>query len=550
MKILKKILPIFLLISLLFSLCSCGAVDFLSLLLGDKTKDEDVTLSTESVYAMAKDAGYTGSLEDFIEEFKGERGSDGVGIANAVFSNQGHLILVLTNGNEIDCGYVGVGGSTGISINSSGNWCIDGVDTGYTAVGKDGATWHTGIGAPAADLGAIGDLYLDTASSDIYRNDADGWTLIANIQGDGITVNEGDDYTITVNGTPSNVAAASKALLSAVSINANFKAKSYPYDEYVSGGSGVIYSLDKDKGDAYVITNYHVIYDSKAKATDGISDEVYVYLYGLEYSDYAIPATVLGGSMNYDIAVLKITDSEVLRTGGAIACDIASSSEVRVLDTAIAIGNAEGKGLAATVGSVSVESEILEMTSLDGVGTFDIRVMRIDTAVNHGNSGGGLFNSSGKLIGIVNAKEVSEDIDNIGYAIPSNVAVAVAENVIRNCDGTTARKVVKPLVGITVTSANNSAVYDEESGTVIKKQSVRVEEVSDTGAAYGYILAGDIILSVVVEGVEYTPATFWEVGEFLLYAIPDSEVSFKIQRNGETITKTFTIPASSFSEIK
>ena len=68
-----------------------------------------------------------------------------------------------------------------------------------------------------------------------------------------------------------------------------------------------------------------------------------------------------------------------------------------------------------------------------------LRVMRTDAAVNSGNSGGGLFDDSGRLIGIVNAKSSNTSDDNIGYAIPSNVATAIADNAIYYSDGTIKR---------------------------------------------------------------------------------------------------------------
>lgn len=77
-------------------------------------------------------------------------------------------------------------------------------------------------------------------------------------------------------------------------------------------------------------------------------------------------------------------------------------------DSVIAIGNPNAGGIAVTQGILSMESEYITMTAADNVSTVQIRVMRVDAAINGGNSGGGLFNDSGELIGIVNAKVVSE----------------------------------------------------------------------------------------------------------------------------------------------
>ena len=255
--------------------------------------------------------------------------------------------------------------------------------------------------------------------------------------------------------------------------------------------------------------------------------------------------------MTYDIAVLMIEDNEILRQSGAMAVEVASSAEVQVLDTAIAIGNAEGRGISATRGCVNVISELIEMSSLDGSDTMvETRVMRVDTAVNHGNSGGGLFNANGQLIGIVNAKEASVDIDNMGYAIPSDLAVAVADNVIRNCDGESNLNPIKPTIGVAVSLSNLSVSYDNESGTVKKESDILIVEVVHGGVAEGNLLVDDIIASIVIDGKTYTPIDYTQIAEILLYAIPDAEVIFNVERAGSATGVSFVIPQSAFAAVK
>ena len=219
---------------------------------------------------------------------------------------------------------------------------------------------------------------------------------------------------ITINSSYSpNVLAATKALLSAVTVTCRFeKLTTAGIKEGYSTGSGVIFKLDKANGDAYVITNHHVVYDETSNTKNRISPDINLFLYGQEYADYKIPATYVGGSMQYDLAVLKVSASQVLMKSNAIAAEFADSDSVSVLDLAIAIGNPEGETLSATVGYVNVDSEeidnpAIEKTQNSSGNTLNtLRVMRIDAAVNHGNSGGGLFNEKGQLIGIVNAKIV------------------------------------------------------------------------------------------------------------------------------------------------
>ena len=239
-------------------------------------------------------------------------------------------------------------------------------------------------------------------------------------------------------------------------------------------GAGVIYQLDKDRGDAFIITNYHVVHNADSTSSDGIAEELVIFLYGMEYNEYAISAEYVGGSSVYDIAVLRVNNSDVLRSSSAVAATIADSSEVSILQTAIVIGNPEALGLSATVGAINVDSEYIEMELSTGE-KGQMRVMRVDAAVNEGNSGGGLYDKSGNLIGIVNAKIISSSVDNMGYAIPSNIAIGVAQSIIDYCYGTSNRSMYKCLIGITLVTDSSSCVYDTETGKVMIRETVAIE---------------------------------------------------------------------------
>lgn len=365
--------------------------------------------------------------------------------------------------------------------------------------------------------------------------------LIAEIETN-VTVEGGDSYNITISSThDKDLLAASKALLSAVSINCTFDvtySSGWPTfsthtKETTSAGAGVIYSLDKADGSAYVITNYHVVYDAESDTEDGISDDIKLYLYGQEYSDYAIRAEYVGGSKNYDIAVLRVKNSNVLRASNAVAATFADSNSVAVLDTAIAIGNPEAEGISATVGVVNVESEQLVMSAIDGNGEVALRVMRIDAAVNGGNSGGGLFNDRGEIIGIVNAKMSSSSVDNIGYAIPSNVAKNVAENIIYY-DGLDASNdsVYRLMIGISVSVSEAYTEYDVESGRVYKKEKVGIATVADGSAASGKLEVGDIITAIEIDGILHEVSRTFNVIDVMLLARNNSTVKFHIIRSG------------------
>lgn len=345
--------------------------------------------------------------------------NDAVGIKGAQINENGELVLTYSDGTEQNLGVV---------VGKNGADGTNGTD------GKDGTNGQDGANGAGGSLN------------------------------------------ITANGSSIPVA-SSKGLRSAVSIVCKFQATvqaggwrpgsgSTTTKEYSSAGSGVIYQMDKSEGDAFIITNYHVVYDASSNTENGISNDISVYLYGSEIEEKAIEATYVGGSLYYDIAVLRIEDSEILAASSVCAVTVSDSDEIVVGDGAIAIGNAQGLGISSTSGVVSVDSEHITMTAADGKTEVSFRVMRVDTAINSGNSGGGLYDDEGNLIGIVNAKIVYDGVENIGYAIPSNVAVSIAENIIDYCYGTDTERVQRALLGITVSTSDSKAVYDSTTGLV------------------------------------------------------------------------------------
>lgn len=365
-------------------------------------------------------------------------------------------------------------------------------------------------------------------------------------EGTTINVQGGPNYgDINITSTADkNLLAASKALLSSVSVTCVFEQKQMgTVKKATSYGSGVIYSLDKNKGDAYIITNYHVVYDALATTKDGICDEIYVNLYGMERptasdKSYAIEAEYVGGAISYDIAVLKVTGSTVLMESNAAAASIANSDEVAILDTAIAIGNPGAGGISATVGHINVDSE--EILLQIGNSTVEVRVMRTDAAVNSGNSGGGLFNDRGELIGIVNAKEADNSIDNIGYAIPSNVAKAIADNAIFYSDGT----VKRCLMGVTVGVDTYYTEYDLESGKIYKRERVVIISVESTSQIKTLLSEGDHINSITVDGVVTEVTRIHHVIDAMLYARAGSRIVINLTRGGAAQNIEFVATAN------
>ena len=187
-------------------------------------------------------------------------------------------------------------------------------------------------------------------------------------------------------------------------------------------------------------------------------------------------------------------------------------------------------------------AEYIVMEAFDNSGEVSFRVIRTDTAVNPGNSGGGLFNSAGELIGIINAKPKLSSIVGVGYAIPSNVVRAIADNIIDYCYGKDCKSVMRGLLGITVTTTALNTKYDPETGLFSKCEEVSVYEVSDGGIAKGILEQGDVIKAITIGNKTVTVTRQYHLIDAMLDVRVGDKVSLTIIRNGveKTVSTTIT----------
>ena len=196
------------------------------------------------------------------------------------------------------------------------------------------------------------------------------------------------------------VSAADKSISSVVTISSSAQSN-LSYSNNKSGiGSGVIFSKE-----GYIVTNLHILN----------SKNINVQLNnGKNYS-----ANIIGIDKNADIAVLKISADENLHP-----INIANSDNLKIGDKVLAIGNPYGIG-------ISVSNGIVSATGRD-YGNPYLQLIQTDAAINPGNSGGALINENGNLIGI-NSKIFSSTgaYQGIGFAIPSNLVVQIATQLIR-----------------------------------------------------------------------------------------------------------------------
>ena len=202
-----------------------------------------------------------------------------------------------------------------------------------------------------------------------------------------------------------------KAMPSIVAITSKTVVNSGYYGMFNSGsytttgaGSGVI--VYEDNGEIYILTNYHVVENSKELTVKFIDDKSY-------------DATIKGVSERKDIAIVSISkksmDADTLKA--IKIATIGNSNELKVGNGIIAIGNALGYGQSVTTGVVSALNR--EVSTDD----YTQDMIQIDAAINGGNSGGALLNSKGEVVGINSVKyssksTTSASIEGMGFAIP------------------------------------------------------------------------------------------------------------------------------------
>ncbi|MDQ0856899.1 serine protease Do [Bacillus sp. V2I10] len=204
-------------------------------------------------------------------------------------------------------------------------------------------------------------------------------------------------------------------------------------------GSGVIYK--KEGGNAFVVTNYHVI----AGATQ----------IELSLSDGTrVPAEVLGSDELMDLAVLRTESKQVEQVA-----EFANSDKVKPGEPVIAIGNPLGLQFSGSVtqGIISgTERAIPVDSNNDGEVDWNAEVLQTDAAINPGNSGGALVNIDGKLIGINSMKIAQSAVEGIGLAIPINLAAPIIDDLEKYGE------VRRPFLGIGMRSLNEVSSYHWE----------------------------------------------------------------------------------------
>ena len=279
----------------------------------------------------------------------------------------------------------------------------------------------------------------------------------------------------------------------------------YGQNQVESGaGSGVIISSD-----GYILTCAHVV-DGASNITVTIGDKDYT-------------ATLVGEDTTSDIAVIKI-DAD-----GLTPATVGDSDGLKVGQNVMAVGNPLGElGGTVTGGMISALNRSVTIQGSSSVNTMSL--IQMDASVSPGNSGGGLFNMNGELVGIVNAKSSSSDAEGLGFAIPINDAIKVAQELLENGYVTG-----RPYLGITylaVTDAQTAAQLG------VNAYGVYVVEVVKGGPAEkAGLQAGDRIVSV--DGTEI--ASKDDLGTLMQKHAAGDTLSITIARDGQMQTVNVTL---------
>ena len=268
------------------------------------------------------------------------------------------------------------------------------------------------------------------------------------------------------------------------------------FGNYVTSGAGSGVILSED---GYILTCQHVI-EGATRITVATRD-------GNSYE-----ATLVGANADADIAVVKIDAT------GLTPAVIGDSEQLAAGDTAIVIGNPLGTlGGTVTYGIISATDRELVV---DG-STKDL--IQTDASISPGNSGGGLFNGSGELIGIVEAKSSYQEAEGLGFAIPINQAMSIAQNLIEN-EGSS---VEQAKLGITALTVENDAMaqqYGLNDGAGVYVYQVENGSAADSAG----LQVGDKINTI--DGTEITSAT--QVSEIVSSHVPGDQITINVSRGG------------------
>lgn len=229
-------------------------------------------------------------------------------------------------------------------------------------------------------------------------------------------------------------------------------------------GSGIIY-----KEDGYIITNYHVI-------ESAINNSTAKVVVTFANSEEEVDAKIIGGDKTTDLAVIKIEKT------GLTAAKIGKSSDLKVGELAVAIGNPLGQEFAGSV-TVGYVSALNRKITTDGR---TYKLIQTDAAINPGNSGGALVNSKGEVIGINTVKIGATEVEGLGFAIPTDAAITIIDELMSK------GQIERPLIGISGIDLDSTTAKRNNL-----QEGIYIAQVaSNSPASQAGLQKGDIIIGV------------------------------------------------------
>ena len=287
--------------------------------------------------------------------------------------------------------------------------------------------------------------------------------------------------------------------------------------ESESAGTGII--ISQNDSELLVVTNNHVVAGSNTLTVtfaDGNSVE----------------ANIKGTDSEYDVAVVAVPlDSISEDTKKAISvATLGDSTELKVGEPAIAIGNALGYGQSVTTGVISALNRSVSETNETTEETTEssVKLIQTDAAINPGNSGGALVNASGEVVGINSSKLVGDSVEGVGYAIPISDVSDLIENLMNQETKTKVAEADQGAIGI-----KGMSVSTEYSQQLNMPEGVYVSEVTKGGGAE----KAGMTRGCIITGINGTTVSSKDdLQEQLQYYAKGDEVELTIQvpqSNGE-----------------
>lgn len=282
-------------------------------------------------------------------------------------------------------------------------------------------------------------------------------------------------------------------------------------------GSGVIFK--KEGNSAFIVTNNHVI--------EGAS-KVEVSLYNGE----KVAAEVVGADALTDLAVVKIDAAKA-----ADIIEFGDSSVLRAGDQVLAIGNPLGLDLSRTVTQGIVSAVDRSISVPTSAGEWEMNVIQTDAAINPGNSGGALINTDGKVIGINSLKISQNGVEGLGFAIPSNEALPIVNQLIEK------GKVERPYLGVSLADlAQIPDMYLENLPDSVDSGTMVTYVDPNSAAAKAGLQEQDIIVAINDEKVGQAS----DLRRFMYTELQAGDsVQLKIYRDGKQQTLKVDLSASS-----